>query len=96
MTSTPNVTELRRLERDCETLEEQIRNTTAALINSSPRHFSVLNSNASGQDFKKPLVQPATYDGSDPWDDYQVQFELVAKINGWDSLRMGQECSLLD
>lgn len=44
-----------------------------------------MNSNASGQDFKKPLVQPATYDGSDPWDDYKVQFELVAKINGWDS-----------
>lgn len=37
MTSTPNVNELkRRLERDCETLEEQIRNTTAALRNSSP------------------------------------------------------------
>lgn len=86
MTSTPNVNELRRrLEGDCETLEEQIRNTTAALRNSSPRHFSVLNSNASGQDFKKPLVQPAAYDGSDPWDDYKVQFELVAEINGWDS-----------
>lgn len=32
MTSTPNVNELRRrLERDCETLQEQIRNTTEAL-----------------------------------------------------------------
>lgn len=44
-----------------------------------------MNSHASGQDFKKPLVQPAAYDGSDPWDDYKVQFELVAEINGWDS-----------
>lgn len=86
MTSTPNVNELRRrLERDCETLQEQIRNTTEALRNSSPRHFSVSNSNSSGPDFKKPLVQPAAYDGSDPWEDYKVQFELVAEINGWDS-----------
>lgn len=86
MTSTPNVNELRRrLERERETLQEEIRNTTAALRNSSPRHFSVSNSNTIGLDFKKPLVQPAAYDGSDPWDDYKVQFELVAEINGWDS-----------
>lgn len=73
MTSTPNVNVLRRrLGRDYETLQEQIRNTTKGLGNSSPRYFSVSNSNSSGQDFKKLLVQPAEYDGSDPWEDYTL------------------------
>ena len=33
---------------------------------------------------KKPLVTPAPFDARLAWDDYQVQFELIADLNGWD------------
>ena len=29
--------------------------------------------------------QPAPFDGSIPWDTYQLQFEAVAKMNHWES-----------
>lgn len=80
MTSTPH--EIQRIERECAALDREIRNTTAALRNNSYN-----DDHQSNRDFMKPLVRPAAYDGSEPWDDYKVQFELVAEINGWDDIR---------
>ena len=31
----------------------------------------------------KPRVRPATFDGTGSWNDYRVQFELLAELNGW-------------
>ncbi|KAJ8027437.1 hypothetical protein HOLleu_32581 [Holothuria leucospilota] len=28
-------------------------------------------------------IRPGIYDGSSSWEDYQVQFEVVAKLHGW-------------
>ena len=36
----------------------------------------------------KPLITPSPYDGKTSWDDYQVQFELIAELNGWNTSRM--------
>ena len=33
---------------------------------------------------EKPLISPAPFDGKSAWDDYRVQFELIADLNGWD------------
>ena len=33
--------------------------------------------------FEKPLITPAPFDGNTSWDDYQVQFELISELNGW-------------
>ena len=31
----------------------------------------------------KSLIMPSPYDGKTSWDDYQVQFQLIAELNGW-------------
>ncbi|XP_056016852.1 uncharacterized protein LOC125676529 [Ostrea edulis] len=80
MTSTPH--EIQRIERECAALDREIRNTTAALRNNSYN-----DNHQSNRDFMKPLVRPSAYDGSEPWGDYKVQFELVAEMNGWDDIR---------
>lgn len=36
----------------------------------------------------KPLITPSPYDGKTSWDDYQVQFELIAELNGWNTSTM--------
>ena len=36
----------------------------------------------------KPLITPSPYDGKSSWDDYQVQFELIAELNGWNTSTM--------
>lgn len=33
---------------------------------------------------EKPLITPSPFDGKSSWEDYQVQFELIAELNGWD------------
>ena len=33
---------------------------------------------------EKPLISPAPFDGKSAWDDYRVQFELIADLNDWD------------
>jgi len=33
---------------------------------------------------EKPLISSAPFDGKSAWDDYRVQFELIADLNGWD------------
>ena len=33
---------------------------------------------------EKPVKSPAPFDGKTAWDDYRVQFELIADLNGWD------------
>ena len=37
----------------------------------------------SSQIFEKPLISPSPFDGKLSWDDYDVQFELIAELNGW-------------
>lgn len=32
----------------------------------------------------KVRIKPTTYDGTSPWNDYAVQFEMLAEMNGWD------------
>ena len=32
---------------------------------------------------RKPLVRPSTFDGKGSWEDYQAQFNIVAKLNDW-------------
>ena len=34
---------------------------------------------------EKPLISPSQFDGKSSWDDYQVQFELIAELNGWNT-----------
>ncbi|KAL9964426.1 hypothetical protein ACROYT_G028068 [Oculina patagonica] len=34
---------------------------------------------------EKPLITPSLFDGKSSWEDYQVQFELIAELNGWDT-----------
>ena len=36
----------------------------------------------------KPLMASSPYDGKTSWDDYQVQFELIAELNGWNTSTM--------
>ena len=36
----------------------------------------------------KPLITPSPYDGKTSWDDYQVQFELIVELNGWNTSTM--------
>ena len=36
----------------------------------------------------KPLITPLPYDGKTSWDNYQVQFELIAELNGWNTSTM--------
>ena len=36
----------------------------------------------------KPLITPSPYDGKTLWDNYQVQFELIAELNGWNTCTM--------
>ena len=36
----------------------------------------------------KPLITPSPYDGKTSWDDYQVQFELISELNGWNTATM--------
>ena len=36
----------------------------------------------------KLLITHALYDGKTSWDDYQVQLELTAKLNGWNTSLM--------
>ena len=36
----------------------------------------------------KPLIMPSSYDGKTSWDDYQLQFELIAESNGWNVFTM--------
>ena len=36
----------------------------------------------------KPLITPSPYDEKSSWDDYQVQFELIAELNGWNTSTM--------
>ncbi|KAJ8050192.1 hypothetical protein HOLleu_03295 [Holothuria leucospilota] len=33
-------------------------------------------------------IRPGIYDGSSSWEDYQVQFEAVAELHGWDKQEM--------
>nr|XP_033331157.1 uncharacterized protein LOC117223138 [Megalopta genalis] len=32
-------------------------------------------------------VKPTRYDGSTSWDEYRIQFEMVANVNGWDEAK---------
>ena len=36
----------------------------------------------------KPLIAPSPYDGKTSWDDYQVEFELIVELNGWNTSTM--------
>ena len=36
----------------------------------------------------KPLITPSPYDGKTSWDDYEVQFELIKELNGWNTCTM--------
>jgi hypothetical protein len=33
---------------------------------------------------RAPRMKPSTYDGLTPYEDYRVQFHMVAELNGWD------------
>jgi len=36
----------------------------------------------------KPSITPSPYDGKTSWNDYQVQFEMIAELNGWNRSMM--------
>ena len=47
------------------------------MLSRSPRPYP-------GCEMGKPLIRPNEYDGSSPWNDYLVQFEMIADLNAWD------------
>ncbi|KAL3876292.1 hypothetical protein ACJMK2_034157, partial [Sinanodonta woodiana] len=86
--------EIENLERECKALESQIQgnltspenvaNTSGNINYQENRRSLGYGANANlNRNFQKPLVRPATYDGSEPWEDFRVHFELVAEINSW-------------
>ncbi|KAL3887477.1 hypothetical protein ACJMK2_027418 [Sinanodonta woodiana] len=86
--------EIKRLERECKALESQIQGNLTSLENvantsgnityqENPRCSAYCANANLNRNFQKPLVRPATYDGSEPWEDFRVHFQLVAEINNW-------------
>ncbi|KAL3878946.1 hypothetical protein ACJMK2_031270 [Sinanodonta woodiana] len=87
-TSTPNfkvqsrshLEEIEKLERECKALENQIQGNLTSLENEIRRSLGYGANAKLNRNFQKPLFRPATYDGSDPWEDFRVHLNLLQKL----------------
>ena len=87
--STPRMIEILReikcLTKEYETLQKEISSAPTprrSLIPSVFQPFSNQGSHSSKRvKIEKPIVPPSKYDGSVPWEDYKIQFEMISELN---------------
>ena len=59
------------------------------VLSGNARELEIVPTNVENRpSLTKPLITPSPYDGKTSWDDYQVQFELIAELNGWNTCTM--------
>ena len=69
--------------------EDNLDGREPEVLSENVREPEVLPTNVENRpSLAKPLITPAPYDGKTSWDDYQVQFELIAELNGWNTSTM--------
>ena len=69
--------------------EDNLHGREPEVLSENVREPEILPTNVENRpSLAKPLITPAPYDGKTSWDDYQVQFELIAELNGWNTSTM--------
>ena len=59
------------------------------VLSGNARELEIVPTNVENRpSLTKPLITPSPYNGKTSWDDYQVQFELIAELNGWNTSTM--------
>ena len=73
-----------RIECDAESLQDADRQWYESR---DGRKYQAETNSRSGQNYGRPNIMPSPFDGTSNWDDYVIQFELIAEINGWPDTR---------
>ena len=69
--------------------EDDLRGREPEVLSGNAREPEIVPTNVENRPFlAKPLITPSLYDGNTSWDHYQVQFELIAELNGWNTSTM--------
>ena len=69
--------------------ENDLHGREPEILSGNAREPEILPTNEENRpSLAKPLITPSPYDGKRSWDDYQVQFELIAELNGWNASTM--------
>lgn len=79
--------EIKRLTKEYETLQEEISSAPTPRRSPIPSVFQPFGNQGSHASkrmkIEKPVVPPSKYDGSVPWEDYKIQFEMISELNCW-------------
>ncbi|CAG2243501.1 unnamed protein product [Mytilus edulis] len=79
--------EIQRLTKEYETLQEEISSAPTPRRSPIPSVFQPFGNQGSHSSkrmkIEKPVVPPSKYDGSVPWEDYKIQFEMISELNCW-------------
>ena len=69
--------------------ENDLHGREPEVLSGNARELEIVPTNVENRpSLTKPLITPSPYDGKTSWDDYQVQFELIAELNGWNTSTM--------
>lgn len=69
--------------------ESKLKPCAPEFVPSSSHHTGPCEEAANsegGQSVARQLQKPPPFDGRSPWDAYKLQFEMLARVNGWSSI----------